>query len=613
MRLSAITNWAYGVTVALTLASGATMLLASAAQDTERAASIQREQLDEATAHIAEDVLALSGLARQYVVVADPSDLLAYQREAQILGKVEDRTRHMRDAGAGAEELRLLHEALHWADALQDEQRAAIAARRSGDRVEAIRIVFGPEYERELDRVGTRVEQFQSRIDQRTDDAVRAAIADSKVWRAASEIMIGVTGFLFLCVLYFVFRRRVLRPMVKLSDVVTRLAAQDFDVAPPDYERIDEIGDMAQALRVFRENGIERQRLEKERDEDRWARDLLSRMTQRMQSCDSVGDLARIVQRFMPEVAPALAGRLYLLDPTRNAMVEASSWLNPVHSRTEFPPLACWGLRRGAMHRLGGAYVDVPCDHLGLEDGNIPDSTCLPLAGPRGTLGLLYLERRTDAPEHDLPDIYLKMVGENVSLALDNLGLRDALRDMAMADPLTGLPNRRQLETMLETQLAASARDDVPISCAMIDVDHFKRFNDEHGHDAGDAVLRAVGQALCQSVRENNLVFRYGGEEFTILMPGLDADKAAERAEEIRGVIAGLRVHHEGSELGPTSISLGVATAPTHCTPDRLLQTADAALLRAKRAGRDQVVLARARRPARGGVTEPRAARAGAA
>jgi diguanylate cyclase (GGDEF)-like protein len=599
MRLAAITNWAYGVTVALTLASGATMLMASSAQEQERAASAQRTLLDEATAHVEEDVFALSEFTRQVVVGGDPSDLIAYQREARILGKVEDRTRHLRNAGAGPEEERMLHDALRWADALQDEQKAAIAARRRGDRAEGIAIAFGAEYQRELDRVGTRVEQFQSRIDQRTDATLRAATAASRIWRSASETMIAATGLIFLCVLYFVFRRRVLRPVVKLSDVVTRLAAQDYDAVPPDYEQVDEIGDMAQALRVFRENGIERQRLEKERDEDRWVRDVLSRMTQRMQSCDTIEDLERVVQRFMPEVASELGGRLYLFDPKRNAMVEACSWLAPRHSRAEFAPLACWGLRRGAPHRLGEGHVDVPCDHLDLGSGVIPETICLPLAGPRGTLGLLYLERRANAGAHDAPEIYLKMVAENVSLALDNLGLRNALRDMAMADPLTGLPNRRQLEAVLATRIAAAEREGDTISCAMIDVDHFKRFNDEYGHDAGDTMLRAVGEALCNSVREKNLVFRYGGEEFTLLMPGLGAEAAAERAEEIRLRIAALRVTHEGRELGPTSISLGVATAPTHCTPDRLVQTADAALLRAKGAGRNQIVVARARRPAR--------------
>lgn len=596
MRLATITNWAYGVTVALTLASGSTMLLASAVQDRERAAVEQRYALDQATSNVDEDVAALSGLARQYAISGGAADLTAYQREASMLGAVEQRTRHIRDAGASADELAAVHEAMRWADALRDQQQKAIDARRAGDRAGAIDILFAPEYERELDRVQAAVEHFQYRIDQRTDAAWQAAGSASRLWRNVSEIVLGVTGLLFLCVLFFVFRQRVLRPVVKLSDVVGRLAAQDYAAEPPAYGQIDEIGDISQALRIFRENGLERQRLERERDADRAVRDLLSRMTQRMQSCDTTRDLQHVVARFMPEVLPQLAGRLYLLDATRGVMVEAVSWSDPTHSAAEFPSTACWSLRRGSPHRAAGTHFDVPCDHLRRDGGDIPDTICLPLAGQHGMLGLLYFERRPETATGDIPDIYFETLVENVSLALDNLRLREALHALAMADPLTLLANRRQLEETLERQLAECERSGAPISCAMVDVDHFKRFNDDFGHDAGDAVLRAVGETLRQAVRDGHLVFRYGGEEFLLLMPGADATTAAGRAEEIRLRIAALGVQYGGQALGAITASIGVATAPEHCSQASLVQTADAALLRAKRAGRNRVVSASARR-----------------
>jgi hypothetical protein len=122
MRLATITNWAYGATVVLTLASGTTMLLASSAHETERASVSRRYLLDQATATIEDDVLILSELARQYAINGDTSDLTAYQRERSALGAVESRTRHIRDAGARGDELRSLHEALAWADALQEQQ-----------------------------------------------------------------------------------------------------------------------------------------------------------------------------------------------------------------------------------------------------------------------------------------------------------------------------------------------------------------------------------------------------------------------------------------------------------------------------------------------------------
>jgi len=123
----------------------------------------------------------------------------------------------------------------------------------------------------------------------------------------------------------------------------------------------------------------------------------------------------------------------------------------------------------------------------------------------------------------------------------------------------------------------------------MIDIDHFKRFNDDHGHDAGDAVLRAVGEALKRSIRSEDLAFRFGGEEFLLLMPGLGVADARARVEDIRSRIASLAVRHEDRDLGPITASIGVASWPEQCAADRLVQAADAALLRAKRGGRDQV------------------------
>lgn len=595
MRLATITNWAYGITVALTLASGATMLAASSAQERERAVAVERQTLDHATSTVDEDVAQLSGLARQYVISGNPADLAAYRREAGLLGEVETRTTHIRDAGASAQELRMLHETMRWADALRDEQEAALGALQSGKRNDALAILFSPEYERELDRIQSSVERFQDRIDQRTDAALRSAIGMSRLWRGASETLLAVTGLLFLFVLYFVFRRRVLRPVIKLSDVVTRLAAQDYAAEPPLFQQVDEIGDMSHALRVFRENGLARQQLEQERDADRAVRDLLSRMTQRMQSCDTTDDLRHVVERFVPEIAPQLAGRLYLFDRSRNAMVVASSWLDPVGSSDEFPPLACWGLRRGIPHRPAGSRVDVPCDHIVQDQDALLDSICMPLAAQHGTLGLLYFERPADRLADPVPEVYLRTLAENVGLALDNLQLRDALRGQAMADPLTALANRRRLESVLKAELAEADRDGTPISAIMLDIDHFKHFNDEYGHDAGDEVIQAVATVLKQLVRDRDLAFRHGGEEFLVLLPGVDSAHAAARAEEIRRRVAALRVWHEGRELGPVAASLGVASTPEHCPSDRLVQTADACLFTAKRNGRDRVVVAQAR------------------
>lgn len=596
MRLATITNWAYGATVVLTVASSVTMLFATNAQQRERAAVEQRYQLDRTTAQLGNELFALSDRARQYVNTGDPTYLVAYRAEAAALKSVEARIDHVGKAGASADEVAALADAVRLTDLMHDEQRAAMAAFEGGDAGRARQLLFGAEYERQLDRAEMELKRFQDRLDGRVETQVAAATDVARLWKGVSEITLALTALLVLCVLYFVFKRRVLRPVVKLSDVVNRLAAQDFDAEPPAFDQVDEIGDMAQAIRIFRENGLERQRLEIERDADRAMRDLLSRMTQRMQGCDTMDDLKEIVGRFVPEIVPNLAGRLYLLDRHSNGVVEACSWLAPAHSRADFSALSCWALRRSLPHRPAGRAVDVPCDHIDWDAAAPTDTLCLPLTAQRETLGLLYFEARPDAPQAlSGPEIYLDMLAENLGLAIANLQLRATLREMALADPLTGLSNRRQLDHMLEIQIAQAERLGQNLGCLMVDVDHFKRFNDVHGHDAGDTVLRQVGKVLAGATRDAGLAFRYGGEEFMVLLPGLTVDQAEARAEDIRKRIADLQIGHEAGNLGPVTASIGVAITPTHCPPDRLVRTADAALLRAKALGRDRVEVAQQR------------------
>jgi diguanylate cyclase (GGDEF)-like protein len=598
MRLITITNWAYGATVVLTLVSGTTMLLASSAQERERSAVAQRYQLDQATSGLDAEIFVMTERAREYVATGDPTQRDLYRTEAARLGSIERRIRQIGDAGASPAELNALAEAVRWADALQAQQRLAIAAHDGGNDARARQILFGPEYERELDRVVAQVERFQDRLDRRTETEIAEAEGLARLWRTTSEIVLAITGLLFLAVLLFIFKQRVLRPVVSLSDVVTRLAAQDYAAEPPDYGQFDEIGDMSQAIRIFRENGIERQRLEEERDRDRTMRDLISRMTQRLQGCDTLTDLEDVLQRFVPEIAPGLAGRLYLLDEARNVMAAACDWLSPVHSRAEFSVMGCWALRRGTAHRPAGERIDVPCDHI--DDGAAVDTICLPLIAQRQTHGLLYFEPRPGRGDtvQVTSDTYLDILAENVGLALGNLRLRDKLRDMALADPLTGLANRRHLDAVLDLHLAEAERQQRPIGCIMLDVDHFKHFNDDFGHDAGDWVLRAVGSLLANATRESGLAFRHGGEEFLLLLPGFDVDQSARRAEEIRARIAALDLRHDGVSLGPVTASLGVASAPDRCAFDQMVRAADSALLRAKEAGRDRVVVAEPRRNA---------------
>jgi GAF domain-containing protein/HAMP domain-containing protein len=491
------------------------MVLASNADRTERAAVRQRDLFDQLTFEIENDLSELTEQARLAAVTDDPSHAIAYERTSVALGSVEHRLAKLKDVGADRQELRSLEEGLRWAKTLEDEQQAAIAASRRGDDATARAIVFGPEYERELERVHFLIGRFRYMLDQRSDDAIEDASIASQRLRTVSEVMVGMTAVLFLLVLGFILKRRILRPVMTLSDVVNRLADQDYTVETPAFSQVDEIGDMAQAIRIFRENGLERQRLERERDADWVIRDLLSRMTQRLQGCESVEDLFAVVRLFAPEIAPTLAGRLYTLDNRMELMVCAAEWRGleeqgPQGTDVAFGPDDCWALRRGQVHAPGGEMVDVPCRHVASQAARA--TICVPLTAQGETIGLLVLENLVAQVGSDVStSVYIELMSETVGLALANLNLRDALHQKALFDPLTRLRNRHELEDTLRRLVATADADGSPVACLMMDIDHFKRLNDRFGHDAGDLVIRTVAAVFAGGAREDDLAVRYGG------------------------------------------------------------------------------------------------------
>jgi two-component system cell cycle response regulator len=166
------------------------------------------------------------------------------------------------------------------------------------------------------------------------------------------------------------------------------------------------------------------------------------------------------------------------------------------------------------------------------------------------------------------------------------------LRRLARSDRLTGLPNRIYLEERLATELARARRYEEPMALAILDVDHFKRFNDAWGHAAGDVVLRAVGQTLRDAIRESDVAVRYGGEEFVLLLPGMDSTAALERAELLRRRMEETAIQIlRRAEPGKVTISIGVSAYGIDGeTPEALLDAADTRLFKAKEDGRNRVV-----------------------
>ncbi|HET7891434.1 MAG TPA: GGDEF domain-containing protein [Candidatus Sulfotelmatobacter sp.] len=167
------------------------------------------------------------------------------------------------------------------------------------------------------------------------------------------------------------------------------------------------------------------------------------------------------------------------------------------------------------------------------------------------------------------------------------------MRTQSIKDPLTGLYNRRYLQETMERETRRAVRAAQGLGVLMLDLDHFKRFNDTYGHDAGDAVLRETASFLLKSVRAEDIVCRFGGEEFVVILPAADLKVTQARAERIRARLREATLMHQGRSLGMITVSVGVAELPEHgASTKELLEAADAALYRAKREGRDRVAVA---------------------
>jgi diguanylate cyclase (GGDEF)-like protein len=194
--------------------------------------------------------------------------------------------------------------------------------------------------------------------------------------------------------------------------------------------------------------------------------------------------------------------------------------------------------------------------------------------------------RSSDEGERRLAAVLAKQV----ALSLWNLKLRESLRNQSICDPLTGLFNRRYMEESLEREFSRANRHKSSVAIVMLDLDHFKRFNDTFGHQAGDELLRALGDLLKKNTRSQDIACRYGGEEFALVLSDSSLEGAYKRAEILRQQVKQLSVEYDGKTLGAVSVSMGVAVFPDHgTTMGDVLRASDQALYSAKREGRDRV------------------------
>jgi diguanylate cyclase (GGDEF)-like protein/PAS domain S-box-containing protein len=316
----------------------------------------------------------------------------------------------------------------------------------------------------------------------------------------------------------------------------------------------------------------------------------------------TIGEACSVVANSVDQLFPdASGGALYLFRSSRDLVEAAVRWGDKNAIAPTFAPDACWSLRLGQPYWSALQGNDIACQHW--IKSSSAESLCVPMVAQANTLGILYLEferavnLRDESGRESLRDSRERLAisaASQIALSLASLQLRETLREQSIRDPLTRLFNRRFLEESFDRELQLATRRKQSIAILFLDLDHFKLFNDNFGHDAGDMVLRTLADLFRNFFRTTDICCRYGGEEFAIILPESTSQDAAIRAEMLRSEVKRMRLHYKKQYLGPLTMSIGVAAFPEHgSTCDELIKIADRCLYQSKARGRDVVTVAR--------------------
>jgi diguanylate cyclase (GGDEF)-like protein len=333
---------------------------------------------------------------------------------------------------------------------------------------------------------------------------------------------------------------------------------------------------------------------------------LLNKMVDMLQACQRLPEAYAVITDSLKQLFPRDVGSVALLDDAgKNYEVVAEWGEGGVACLPRFAPEHCWALRRARSHEADGGELGAACcAHLPATPTH--GYVCVPLISQGRALGVLTLQSLDCAREGLSEDEHLTLrearrqltqtASEHIGLAIVNIRLQETLRQQSVRDPLTGLFNRRHMEEYMSREMLRARRQRLPVTLMLIDVDHFKRFNDTHGHQAGDALLAGLGAFLQKQVRGEDIACRYGGEEFILILPGAATEIVLQRAESLRiGVADTLRIQHDNQMLPQVTLSIGVASFPADGNSSQeCIGAADRALYRAKTLGRNRVVLAEA-------------------
>ncbi|AXN31947.1 diguanylate cyclase [Vibrio coralliilyticus] len=318
--------------------------------------------------------------------------------------------------------------------------------------------------------------------------------------------------------------------------------------------------------------------------------ELMHRLANMLAACNNMVEAQKIVSDVLPRILGNVNGSVSLMRASRNQLVTQLDWGEEWPGSRSFAPDECWSLRKGRVYQSNDEFHTLSCEHM--ENVGDNQTLCIPLTAHGNTIGIMHLYFGSSEVEIDeITEQLAFSVAEHLGLALANLSLQEKLRSQALSDPLTGLFNRRFFEQKLTEHAMNSATSEQPLSLLMLDLDHFKRFNDNFGHDAGDFVLKEISALLKRSVGDDEIACRLGGEELAVLLPQSNMKQATEFANTLCEAVRSLHLEHKGLSLGQLGVSIGVSTYPKPSSDmESLVKMADQALYMAKDLGRSRVV-----------------------
>ncbi len=321
---------------------------------------------------------------------------------------------------------------------------------------------------------------------------------------------------------------------------------------------------------------------------------LMNHMNELLQYCVTQQEAYQVISLSAGDLFPGHNGALAILSAEDHGLEVVARWGTEEIMESTFSLDDCWALRRGQLHEVSDPKSGLTCHHFFHPPRY--GYLCLPLIAGGKILGLLSLIDNENSERGEHPDGLKQLtvtVCETIKLSLANLELRDELRQQAIHDPLTGLFNRRHLDEVLPRELDVAQRRNSSLCVVMLDIDGFKQFNDRLGHGAGDALLREFSHMMRSHLRKSDILCRYGGDEFVVIMPDSSIHDTQERVDRMRVLLKGLpKIHSTEKIPNIISLSAGMAFMPEHgTTASELLRAADKAMYRAKKSGRDQVMI----------------------